>query len=169
MFGILYSYCPPYWYYQILVIKFPNFLLICYCTIYFLFFIFLIYEFIISISISTASVYNQSLYGPLIDQLCACSHSKSVIFLGLTRLFAKAHFFKMLLEGPSSSFLFLTLFLFLHHVYVKLAFFYVFCILNYFGKNRISIFFRFIFITVDPHTYVFVIFLSWSSAYKKVE
>lgn len=48
------------------------------------------------------SVYNPVLYQPLINALCACSHSRSVIFLGLTRLFAKAHFFQMLLEGPRS-------------------------------------------------------------------
>ena len=35
------------------------------------------------------SVYREDLYGPLINALVACSHKDTVIFLGLTRQFAK--------------------------------------------------------------------------------
>lgn len=45
------------------------------------------------------SVYNQSLYVPLVEALRTCCHERSIIFLGLTRLFSKPHFFTLLLEG----------------------------------------------------------------------
>jgi hypothetical protein len=45
------------------------------------------------------SVYNQSLYVPLVEALRTCCHERSIVFLGLTRLFSKPHFFALLLDG----------------------------------------------------------------------
>jgi hypothetical protein len=42
------------------------------------------------------SVYREDLYLPLINTLYSCSHSNSVIFLGLTRQFSKPLFFEVL-------------------------------------------------------------------------
>ena len=52
------------------------------------------------------SVYNESLYAPLISSIDICCHDQSVVFLGLTRLFAKPTFFKMLLEGKIKTVIF---------------------------------------------------------------
>jgi hypothetical protein len=44
-------------------------------------------------------VYNEDLYAPLINALKISCHKASIVFLGLTRLFAKPSFFQMLLDN----------------------------------------------------------------------
>jgi hypothetical protein len=45
------------------------------------------------------SVYKVELYGLLVTALNAVAHENTVIFLGLTRLFAKPRFFELLVQG----------------------------------------------------------------------
>lgn len=47
-------------------------------------------------------VYNVSLYLPLIESILHCANEHTIIFLGLTRQFAKAHFFDKLAKNGLS-------------------------------------------------------------------